>query len=430
MLTSQQRRFREFLHANEKTEAVFTLADIAAATGWSPSSVKAYRSKGHWDSFVAPAGDGAYRAQGVMALSETEFFQLLTQSARARELGSWCKSSLSRALLAKSRDNMVLALELFNRPSITNRIDAFVILFVVAWEQLLKSMVSELQGDAAVFRPHKKGRKRETISLTESIQLIWPLSQKAKRNLESIQRLRDEATHLLVPETAGILSHVFQAGVLNYSKAFATFARTGLLPRSSFGLLTMVGDIRKPNVVSLKAHYGSDIGEGVEHLLAEMESAIATEASHEFAIPLTYTLTFAEAESAGGIQLVKAAEADPTATFKVVEKPVSLDRSHPYRQKDVVPLIDAALRSALDPEAYRARLTGANKTEPLRFTSHDFQSVLRKEGWRGGNNDFHQLITNPETHRYSPEIVTEIVRRVEADGAYIIRARQWSGGRK
>lgn len=321
---------------------------------------------------------------------------------------------------------MVLALELFNRPSITNRIDAFVILFVVAWEQLLKGMVAERRGESAVFRPHKKGRKRETISLTEAVAQAWPLSAQAQRNLETIQRLRDEATHLLVPETAGILSHVFQAGVLNFSKAFATFARAPLLPRSSFGLLTMVGDVRKPNVVSLHRSYGEQIGSDVETLLAEMEAAISEEASSEFAIPLTYTLTFAEAKSSGGIQLVKAAEADPNRTFKVVEKPVDLDRSHPYRQKDVIPLIDAGLRRAMAPQEFDRRLAAPNKSNPVRFTSHDFQCILRKEGWKNSNNEYHALITNPETHRYSAEIVSAIVTRVEADAGYIARTRSWS----
>ena len=140
MLTEQQTRFRAFLLKSEERGSTFTLDDIVRETGWEPQTARAYRSKGHWDGIVVSAGRNRFKASGVSGLSETEFLQLLTQSARAREFGAWCRQNLSRALLAKSRDNMVLALELFNRPTITNRVDAFVILFVVAWEQLLKAM--------------------------------------------------------------------------------------------------------------------------------------------------------------------------------------------------------------------------------------------------------------------------------------------------
>lgn len=38
---------------------------------------------------------------------------------------------------------MMLALELYNRPSIENRMDAFVMCFCTSWEQLLKAILIE-----------------------------------------------------------------------------------------------------------------------------------------------------------------------------------------------------------------------------------------------------------------------------------------------
>lgn len=40
---------------------------------------------------------------------------------------------------------MMLALELYNRPSLDNRLDAFVLCFCTAWEQLLKAPALLLQ---------------------------------------------------------------------------------------------------------------------------------------------------------------------------------------------------------------------------------------------------------------------------------------------
>ncbi|WP_373416923.1 DUF3644 domain-containing protein, partial [Vibrio parahaemolyticus] len=60
--------------------------------------------------------------------------------------------------MKKSRDNMMLALELYNRPSLENKLDGFVMLFSTAWEQLLKSMIIEAEGELAIYsNPTKKG---------------------------------------------------------------------------------------------------------------------------------------------------------------------------------------------------------------------------------------------------------------------------------
>ncbi|MCV6004036.1 DUF3644 domain-containing protein, partial [Escherichia coli] len=80
-----------------------------------------------------------------------EFKKRLSQSKHYQELGHRCKSNLAKALIKKSRDNMMLALELYNRPSLENKLDGFVMLFSTAWEQLLKSMIIEAEGELAIY---------------------------------------------------------------------------------------------------------------------------------------------------------------------------------------------------------------------------------------------------------------------------------------
>jgi hypothetical protein len=48
-------------------------------------------------------------------------------------------TELVSSLIERSRTNAGLALELINRPELPNRLDAFLLLFVTAWEQLLKA---------------------------------------------------------------------------------------------------------------------------------------------------------------------------------------------------------------------------------------------------------------------------------------------------
>ena len=60
---------------------------------------------------------------------------------------------------------MMLALELYNRPSLENKLDGFVLLFCTAWEQLTKAMLIESKGEDSIFLPPNNKGFRETISL-------------------------------------------------------------------------------------------------------------------------------------------------------------------------------------------------------------------------------------------------------------------------
>ena len=59
---------------------------------------------------------------------------------------------------------MLLALELYNRPSLDNRLDSFILCFCVAWEQLLKAMLIE--------KKEKISYSNLNITRTESEKLL------------------------------------------------------------------------------------------------------------------------------------------------------------------------------------------------------------------------------------------------------------------
>jgi hypothetical protein len=112
--------------------------DILEATGWKPATFDTYWNKGQLADFISEVDDGIFEASNSLDVSDIEFAKLLSQSKHRRGLGHNCKSKLSKALLSKSRDNMLLALELYNRPSLENRMDAFVMCFCTALGTVFK----------------------------------------------------------------------------------------------------------------------------------------------------------------------------------------------------------------------------------------------------------------------------------------------------
>jgi len=96
----------------------FSSEEILVATGWKYSTFKTYFIKGQLSDFITEISEDLYESSNIQIITEIEFAKLLSQSKHRRGLGHNCKSKLSKALLRKSRDNMLLALELYNRPSL------------------------------------------------------------------------------------------------------------------------------------------------------------------------------------------------------------------------------------------------------------------------------------------------------------------------
>ena len=169
----KQTKFYKFLQQKEKSSQNFTVQDVVIATGWTASTFKSYLSKGQLSDFVSKTTANEFEASNTITLSFIEFSKKLSQSKNRRALGHNCKSLLAKALLNKCRDNMMLALELYNRPSLENKMDGFVMLFCCAWEQLLKAKIIESDGEQSIYTKAKKNGIKQTIPLRECLRLVF-----------------------------------------------------------------------------------------------------------------------------------------------------------------------------------------------------------------------------------------------------------------
>ncbi|MFQ1987644.1 hypothetical protein ACK34N_20190 [Aeromonas veronii] len=105
-----QEKFYEFLKEKQKANLYFSKEDVISATGWKSSTFKSYLGKGWISSFIVQVEKDLFEAQNTLNINFTEFRKKQSQSKNYRELGHNCKNNLARALLKKSRDNMMLAL--------------------------------------------------------------------------------------------------------------------------------------------------------------------------------------------------------------------------------------------------------------------------------------------------------------------------------
>ncbi|WP_413283914.1 hypothetical protein [Vibrio sp. MA40-2] len=102
----------QFLQMHQTKSSTFTKEELINHVGWKPSTFNSYYGKGQITQFLAEIEVNNYEAINVLDVSFIEFKKRLSQSKHYQELGHRCKSSLAKALLKKSKDNMMLALEL------------------------------------------------------------------------------------------------------------------------------------------------------------------------------------------------------------------------------------------------------------------------------------------------------------------------------
>ncbi|HHQ4930785.1 DUF3644 domain-containing protein [Aeromonas hydrophila] len=426
-----QEKFYEFLKGKQKANVYFSKEDVISATGWKSSTFKSYLGKGWISSFIVQVEKDLFEAQNTLNINFTEFRKKQSQSKNYRELGHNCKNNLARALLKKSRDNMMLALELYNRPSLENKLDGFVMLFSTAWEQLLKAIIIERQGEKGIYTTVSKKGIKQTISLRQSLDKIFPSTEnKIRKNIERISDWRDNAVHLLMPEIQGLASRVFQAGVINYSTQFEEFSEVPFLSYQHAGMLSLVGDFNIPPISILRDQYGDSCDE-ILSLAKTLQDEIEENNDIDFAIPINVSLVYAKKDSTGLKILANAngskEDLDNLRNALIVEKAVDPEKTHPYPQGVAVKEINKILQESYSTEKLFACLPARDKNSKPILNSHCFLSLVEKTGWKKNNNDFHHYQAISNRHLYSDLCIQESVKKITENDSFLRNAKKDKG---
>ena len=162
--------------------------------------------------------------------------------------------------LKKSKEAFLLAIELFNKPLISYRIESFCALFINAWELLMKAKIFADSGNqqSSIMRDDSQGLAKP---LTECIKLLLLNKPDAaiRQNIEYIAELRNSALHLSIPHQGIEHARVFQSGVINYTnklKQWFPDTDTSLLPSNMLALVSLEEGLS--DISSIKRDLGKD----------------------------------------------------------------------------------------------------------------------------------------------------------------------------
>lgn len=315
---------------------------------------------------------------------------------------------LSRQLLEKSQEAFVLAIELYNKPTIRHRVEAFCFLFVNAWELLLKAHIIEgspRRSVRSIFYPRKRG-ETEARSLTLDDCLVRAFPEEAngvRRNIECVEKLRNAATHLVVPEVEQWYVGVFQAGIYNYVKLLRSWFGVDVTAKVTPSMLTLVFDSVLTNPAVLRRRYGREVLEFVEQQRKRLLEETSATVDPEFAVVIRHEVVVAGREADADAVLTPAPDGALPGNMIPVPVAKSLEGSHPYLTRDVVDKVKEAL-----PE--------------ISFSQTGFLAMVDKLGYKKSNNQYHHYVPRTNTHFYSQACVDRLLALLRSDKTYLRRA--------
>ena len=251
-----------------------------------------------------------------------------------------------RALLGNATCALAAGIEIYNKPRIEYRDECTAILFVNAWELLLKATLSKNR--VRIYYPKKRHQPYRTYSLSDALNKTTPFFPSkvdfdaTAKNLELLVKYRDNAIHFYNEPGFGVIIYgLAQTAITNFrdfaKEVFSTDISDditlSLLPLSLSTPVDPIEFLRKSESDSSTSAPVREFTARMRDLVTDLESRGCDTGRllTVFATRLVSTKKIAKADFTVGVQ-AEASSGPPI----LVQRPVDPNLSHPYRETDII----------------------------------------------------------------------------------------------
>lgn len=120
-----------------------------------------------------------------------------------------------KRLVEKCQEAFILAIELYNKPTINYHVEGCAFFLCNAWELMLKAFLVKTEGIGSIYYP----KSDRTLSLEDCLKRVFTNStDPLRRNMEKMIEVRNTSTHFIVPEYESFYAPLLQASVENFDE--------------------------------------------------------------------------------------------------------------------------------------------------------------------------------------------------------------------
>ena len=277
-------------------------------------------------------------------------------------------------MLDKSEEAFLMAIEIYNKPTIKYRLEGFAFFICNAWELLLKAKM--LNEGKSIYYSDKPNR---TISLSNCVSSIFTNDKDPiRKNLEILIGLRNTTTHYIIKEMDTIYLPFMQSNVLNYSQKLLDYFERDITEKINSSFMTLVVNNEEISDEKILSNYGNNIFDRYMKVKNETQKIISDNSNEKLAIKIDLN-----------VKIVKDKK-DAKTTFRIAkegEEPVRIIKelkdtnlTHCFNQKRVRELvIDNLKRKGIE----------------IKFTQYDLKLICDKFDLKSNEKYFYKhVLTN------------------------------------
>lgn len=247
---------------------------------------------------------------------------------------------IEEKLLEKAKEAFVMAIEIYNKPTIRYRVEGFSFFICNAWELMLKAYLIKKNGENSIYYKDNADR---TITLENCLQKVIS-NEKApvRRNLSKIIELRNTSTHFVTEEYEMIYIPLFQACVLNFVEKMQEYHQIDMTEVVPQNFLTLAVSMKALDENVIRAKYPEEIAQKMLSTNQQLSPMIA-ENNQGFAIKIEH-LHYISKDKSQATSFVYIDNNAETGV-KIIKELKDPNNTHKYTMKNAIKEINRRLQN-------------------------------------------------------------------------------------
>ena len=312
-------------------------------------------------------------------------------------------------LLEKSKEAFIMAIEIYNKPTIKYRIEGFSLFICNAWELMLKAHITKTKGSDKIYYSDNPNR---TISLENCIRLIFT-NEKAplRKNLEKIIELRNTSTHFIVEEYEMVYVPLFQACIFNFNEKIFEFHQIDMTKIIPQNFLTLAVSMKALDENMIRVKYPEEIANKLINNSIQISSLPQNDnSSFSIKIEHYHFITKDKSKATSLIGIDNTAD----AKVKIIKDLKNPNDTHKYTAKKCIKEIASRLEKADIKLLY--------KGEAKEFNTYHFNLFCKYYDIKDNEKFcFVSTVYKNPTYGYSIQAIEFIVEEIKKDPDNIIQ---------
>jgi len=323
---------------------------------------------------------------------------------------------LIKKLINKSAEAFILAIEVFNKPTISYRVEGFSFFICNAWELLLKARIMHTEGEEKIYYKDKTDR---TISIENCVKKVFTNAKDPLRiNLERIIELRNISTHFITEEYEQIYVPLFQSCVINYVNKLLEFFDFDITEKISDNFLNLSMKMTSIDPEEIQARYPKQISDKLLDTLSRIEATQKEVNNANFAVVIQHKFYVTkDAKSAtANISITK----DATKAAFILRESKDRQAECPHTSKKIIGIINKWIKrdglEFVNPKAREQNKLGV-------FNTACFQAFVKFYDMKSNSKYCYKYDrTSSPTYTYSDEALTFIYSEIQKNSTGIMQA--------